>query len=197
MIETDFHSFHSMIPFTFSNPPILFKVLILLHLLPSSLQINHTNSTSITSPPMPVNPQKKLQRLPHVFSRILELPLRSQADVFIEDRPDCFRFTASIQDGMFCGRVRAYAVTIHPGVMKVVVRGGNCGGVELLLEKLEVDVWRFRLPKTTRPELATAVVSGRELVVTVPKGGRSGRGGRVEEEREVWGGGEGRLVFVQ
>ncbi|XP_076921654.1 uncharacterized protein LOC143583150 [Bidens hawaiensis] len=147
---------------------------------------------------MPTNPrQKNLQRLPHVFSRVLELPLRSQADVFIEDRPDCIRFTANINNTVFSGEVKAYAVEIIPGVMKVVVRGGDCEEVELLLEKLEIDVWRFRLPVTTRPELATAVVRGGELVVTVPKGGRSGYGGVGEDEREAWGGGNGRLVFVE
>ncbi|KAL8225200.1 hypothetical protein R6Q57_017757 [Mikania cordata] len=143
---------------------------------------------------MPAYPPKKLQRLPHVFSQVLELPLRSQADVFIEDRYDCLRFTANVSDNLFAGPVKAYSVKIHPGVTKVVVRGGNCAGeVELLLDKLEIDVWRFRLPATTRPELATAVVTGRKLVVTVPKGCRSITGG----EREVWGGVNGRLVFVQ
>ncbi|XP_076916347.1 uncharacterized protein LOC143576023 [Bidens hawaiensis] len=141
-------------------------------------------------------PEKYLQRLPHVFSRVLELPLRSQADVLIQDRPDCIRFTASINNNVFSGEVKAYVVKIIPGVTKVVVRGGDCQEVELL-EKLEVDVWRFRLPVTTRPELATAVVRGGELVVTVPKGGWSGYRGVVDDEREVWGGGNGRLVFVQ
>ncbi|KAI3806387.1 hypothetical protein L1987_22290 [Smallanthus sonchifolius] len=185
--ETDFHPFHSMIPFSFCNPPIVFIALILLNLLQlffrssSSLQINHTdhqNRSTISIPhytdhnQMPLNPQKKLQRLPHVFSQVLELPLRSQADVFIEDRSDCFRFTANVENNVFAGgQVRAYAVKIHPAVTKVVVRGGNRGEAELLLDKLEVDVWRFRLPTTTRPELATAAVTGGKLIVTVPKGG--------------------------
>ncbi|KAK9065893.1 hypothetical protein SSX86_015295 [Deinandra increscens subsp. villosa] len=193
-----------MIPFSFCNQPTLFKVLILLQLFfqspSSSLQINHTdrNSNPVTSP-MPINPQKKLQRLPHVFSLVLELPLRSQADVFIEDRSDCLRFTANVEDNEFAGQVRAHAVKIHPGVTKVVVRGGNVGEVEeLLLDRMEVDVWRFRLPAITRPELATAVVTGRKLVVTVPKGGRSGYGGvKVGDRWEVWGGDRGRLVFAR
>ncbi|KAL7585340.1 uncharacterized protein LOC111895498 [Lactuca sativa] len=120
---------------------------------------------------MPVNPQKQLRRLPHIFSQVLELPLRSHADVLIEYRSDCYRFTANIEDNAFAGQVRAHAVKIHPEVTKVVVRGGNgLGEVELKLDKLEVDVWRFRLPATTRPELAKAVVVGRELIVRVPKG---------------------------
>ncbi|KAI3750036.1 hypothetical protein L2E82_20660 [Cichorium intybus] len=141
---------------------------------------------------MPVNPQKQLRRLPHVFSRVLELPLRSHADVIIQDRSDCLRFIANIEDNAFAGQVRAHAVKIHPEVTKVVVRGGNSGGeVELRLDKLQVDVWRFRLPATTRPELTTAVVIGKELIVTVPKGGRSSHVGKVEDGR-----GRGRLVFV-
>ncbi|KAI3760468.1 hypothetical protein L1987_50863 [Smallanthus sonchifolius] len=84
---------------------------------------------------MPLNPQKKLQRLPHIFSQFLELPLRSQADVFIEDRYDCFRFTANVDNNVFAGgHVRAYAVKIHPSVTKASgnntagVGGGGCDG---------------------------------------------------------------------
>ncbi|XP_023752998.1 uncharacterized protein LOC111901379 [Lactuca sativa] len=180
-----------MIPNCFCNQPNVFKVSILLNLIqlffasPSSLQINrstilipqhiHQNPNSISSP-MPVNPQKQLRRLPHVFSQVLELPLRSHADVSIEDRSDSYRFTANIEDNAFSGQVRAHAVKIHPEVTKVVVRGGNgFGEVELFLDKLEVDVWRFRLPATSRPELATAVVVGQELIVIVPKGSPSSR----------------------
>ncbi|CAA7049766.1 unnamed protein product [Microthlaspi erraticum] len=63
-------------------------------------------------------PKKKLRRLPHIFSRVLELPLRSDADVAVEERLDCFRFVAET-DG---GGVRAYVVEIHPGVTKILVR---------------------------------------------------------------------------
>ncbi|KAF5809794.1 hypothetical protein HanRHA438_Chr04g0171771 [Helianthus annuus] len=142
---------------------------------------------------MRVNLQKKLRRLPHVFSQVLELPLQSHANVLIEDRPDCFRFTATIENNAFSGQVRAHAVKIYPGVTKVVVREGNGEGkVELWLDELEVDVWRFRLPATTRPELATAVVMGTKLVVTVPKGGGSYGGRKVGA---VAGGGV--CVFVR
>ncbi|KAI3819726.1 hypothetical protein L1987_13574 [Smallanthus sonchifolius] len=208
-----------MVPFSLSNQPNVFKVLIPLNLLqlffqsPSSLQINHTNHlnrSTISTPhptdpnlnsiasPMPVDLQKKLRRLPHVFSQVLEFPLRSHANVFIEDRSDCFRFTADIENSAFTGQVRAHAVKIYPGVTKVVVREGNGeGGVELLLDKLEVDVWRFRIPVTTRPELATTVVMRTKLIVTVPKGGRRWRGVKGEDGNGVWGGGRGRLVYVQ
>ncbi|KAK7280115.1 hypothetical protein RJT34_25177 [Clitoria ternatea] len=131
---------------------------------------------------------KKLRRLPHVFSRVLELPFRSDADVAIEEAPDCFRFVAET-DGI--GDVRAHTVEIHPGVTKIVVRDGE--SVELSLDHLELDMWRFRLPESTRPELASAVFVDGELIVTVPKG--------HEEEDVEDGDGDrgmsGRLVLVQ
>ncbi|TMW89591.1 hypothetical protein EJD97_016934 [Solanum chilense] len=98
------------------------------------------------------------------------------------------------------GGVRVQAVEIHTGITKIVVRngagdGGVDGGIEeLLLEELKVDTWRFRLPATTMPELATAVFVDGELIVTVPKAGRGG--GEFADGRDVWGGG-GRLVLVQ
>ncbi|KAI3469583.1 hypothetical protein Pfo_026246 [Paulownia fortunei] len=131
------------------------------------------------------NAHKKLRKLPHVFSKVLELPFRSDADVVVEEGPDFFRFVAEIEvDGdVIVGDVRAHAVEIHPGVIKIVVRnghkltggGGGGGHVELFLDKLEVDTWRFRLPSSTRPELATAAFVDGELIVTVPKGGGSHR----------------------
>jgi hypothetical protein len=62
---------------------------------------------------------KKLRRLPHVFSRVLELPFRSDADVLVEESPDCFRFVAETDADI--GDVRAHAMEIHPGVTKIVV----------------------------------------------------------------------------
>ncbi|KAF7144456.1 hypothetical protein RHSIM_Rhsim04G0201700 [Rhododendron simsii] len=133
---------------------------------------------------------KRLRRLPHVFSRVLELPFPSDADVSVEESSDSFRFVAVTDDDAVIGDgVRVHAVEVHPGVTKIVVRNGGEGGdevVELLLG--EVDVWRFRLPAMTQPELATAVFVDGELIVTVPK------------SREVVGevaGGVGRLVLVQ
>ncbi|KAF7806866.1 nodulin 22 [Senna tora] len=135
---------------------------------------------------------KKLRRLPHVFSRVLELPFRSDADVSVEESPDFFRFVAET-DGI--GDVQAHTVEIHPGVTKIVVR--ESGSVELLLDELELDLWRFRLPESTRPELASAVFVDGELVVTVPKGEEELGNG----EDEMWSDGDGnfggRLVLVQ
>ncbi|KDP40188.1 hypothetical protein JCGZ_02186 [Jatropha curcas] len=115
---------------------------------------------------------KKLRRLPHIFSRVLELPFRSDADVSVEENPDCFRFVAETDN---IGEVRAHTIEIHPGVTKIVIRPN--GYLELSsLDDLELDMWRFRLPESTRPELASAVLTDGELIVTVPKGDE------VEEE---------------
>ncbi|KAK9933274.1 hypothetical protein M0R45_020475 [Rubus argutus] len=148
---------------------------------------------------------KKLRRLPHVFSRVLELPFRSDADVLIEENPDCFRFVAETDN--FGDDVRAHTVEIHPGVTKIVVRESG-SAAELTLDELELDMWRFRLPESTRPELARAVFVDGELIVTVPKiEGMENSDG--EDGGEVWGGGDGngnggfrggmgnRLVLVQ
>lgn len=152
------------------------------------------------------NPMKKLRKLPHVFGKVLELPFRSDADVAVEEGPEFFRFVAEMEfedgggGGGGEGGVRVQAVEIHTGITKIVVRngagdGGVAGGIEeLLLEELKVDTWRFRLPATTKPELATAVFVDGELIVTVPKAGRGG--GEFADGRDVWGGG-GRLVLVQ
>nr|AMX74279.1 nodulin 22 [Phaseolus vulgaris] len=129
---------------------------------------------------------KKLRRLPHVFSCVLELPFRSDADVVVEEDPDCFRFVAETEG---IGDVRAHTIEIHPGVTKIVVRDG--GSVELSLDQLELDMWRFRLPESTRPELASAVFVDGELIVTVPKG----HGEEDGDGDRVMGG--GRLVLVQ
>ncbi|KAK8557226.1 hypothetical protein V6N13_013501 [Hibiscus sabdariffa] len=127
---------------------------------------------------------KKLRRLPHIFSRVLELPFRSDADVVVEESPDCFKFVAET-DGRIGDVVRAHTVEIHPGVTKIVIRSNSLVDFGLL-DDLELDMWRFRLPETTRPELASAVYEDGELIVTVPKGGE------VENLEE---GGEGNGEF--
>lgn len=118
---------------------------------------------------------KKLRKLPHVFSKVLELPFRADADVEIEDTPENIRFIADVkvQNGVNYQDVvglRAHTVEIHPGVTKVVVRNSSVGSeAELLLDNLNLDSWRFRLPISTLPELATATFIDGELIVTVPK----------------------------
>lgn len=83
---------------------------------------------------------------------------------------------------------------IHPGVTKIVVRDGE--SVELSLDHLELDMWRFRLPESTRPELASAVFVDGELIVTVPKEELQNiEGGDGDSARGMGGGGQ--LVLVQ
>ncbi|KAL6522650.1 hypothetical protein OROHE_016497 [Orobanche hederae] len=64
-------------------------------------------------------------------------------------------------DDVAGGDMRAYVVEIHPSVIKIVVRNYDHhklrGRVDLL-DKLEVDTWRFRLPSSARSKLATAVL---------------------------------------
>ncbi|KAL4558256.1 hypothetical protein LXL04_036454 [Taraxacum kok-saghyz] len=132
---------------------------------------------------MPANPQKQLRRLPHIFSQILELPLRSHANVFIEDRSDCFQFTSIIEENTFVGQLMVHVMKIHPEVTKVVIRGKNGMGREvgLWLDKSDCNVWRYRLPETSQPELTTTVVVGNILTVTVPKRGRRSYGVKGED----------------
>ncbi|PKU87866.1 uncharacterized protein LOC110109842 [Dendrobium catenatum] len=114
---------------------------------------------------------KKLRRLPHVFSKMIELPFGADADVYIEEDTTMFRFFAAA-DGL-SGGVRAHAVVVHPGVMKVVVvdgAGAGAGEGDFGEDELEFDRWRFRLPPSTLPRLATAEYVDGELIVTVPKG---------------------------
>ncbi|XP_057800897.1 uncharacterized protein LOC131016266 [Salvia miltiorrhiza] len=110
--------------------------------------------------------QKKLRRLPHIFAKVLELPFHSDADVSIDETPVSIRFTAATDD--FSGDIRADTVAIYPGVTKIVIRGN--GVVDLSGTDFELDLWRFRLPPFTRPELVSAAYEDGELVVTVPKG---------------------------
>lgn len=133
------------------------------------------------------NNNNKLRRLPHVFSRILQLPLRSDADVSIEEEPTCFRFVAETDSSL--GHVETHTLHIHPGVTKIVVRASH--SLHFSLDDLHPDIWRFRLPESVVPELATAVFVDGELIVTVPKAFDD------ENTPEPIGGGGATLVFVQ
>ncbi|KAK7355828.1 hypothetical protein VNO80_15090 [Phaseolus coccineus] len=111
----------------------------------------------------------KLLRLPHVFSKILELPCPSDHDVFVEETPQFFRFVASCN----AGAVRALAIEILPGITKIVIKRMDGTDVAVAGQRqhvsLGVGLWRFRLPPWTQPEMVTAVCSGGKLMVTVPK----------------------------
>ncbi|CAN6439736.1 unnamed protein product [Victoria cruziana] len=126
-------------------------------------------NTSLSEAGLPsfsiVGRQKKLRRLPHIFNRVLELPFDSEANVSVQENQECFRFVLITDQIM--EDVEAQLVEIVPGVSKIVVRGRNL--LELSLDELELDRWRFRLPPSTRPELATAAYIAGQLIVTVPK----------------------------
>ncbi|KVH94370.1 uncharacterized protein LOC112518318 [Cynara cardunculus var. scolymus] len=116
--------------------------------------------------------QKKLRRLPHIFAKVLELPFYSDADVSIHETSDSLKFVVDTDDDIGTdGDIAAHTIEIYPGVTKIVVGGrrvvNNCGNNPV--NELELDVWRFRLPASTLPELATASFSDGELVVVVPK----------------------------
>lgn len=142
---------------------------------------------------MNCHPLKKLRKLPHVFSKVLELPFRSEADVAVEDSLENIRFIAKFEvDGSdVVNDIRVHAVEIHPGVSKIVVRQGE-GDLNLSLDQLNVDTWRFRLPRSAQPDLASAVFINGELIVTVPKGNSRDFG----DGRDVWSG-DSQLVLVQ
>nr|XP_009767679.1 PREDICTED: uncharacterized protein LOC104218788 [Nicotiana sylvestris] len=132
--------------------------------------------------------QKKLRRLPHIFAKVLELPFHSDADVSIQESPDSLRFVIPTDDNVG-DNIRAHTVEIYPGVTKIVIRGDNV--LDSSLGEFELDLWRFRLPPSTLPELATAAFNDGELVVTVPKD---------PHEEDVDGadiGEAGRLILVQ
>lgn len=141
---------------------------------------------------------KKLRRLPHIFEKVLELPFHSDADVSIQETSDSLRFIV-ITDDDFGHDVRAQTVEIFPGITKIVVRrSGYVDLSEFGFDGIEVDLWRFRLPEDTKPELATAVYSDGELVVIVPKREEELDGvDEMEGNQERWGDGNGRLVLVQ
>ncbi|XP_004242529.1 uncharacterized protein [Solanum lycopersicum] len=107
--------------------------------------------------------KKKLRRLPHIFAKVLELPFHSDSDVSIHETSDSLRFVIPTDD--VGDNIRAHIVEIYPGVTKIVIRADN-----VFDSSLDLDLWRFRLPATTLPELASARFSDGELVVTVPKG---------------------------
>lgn len=134
---------------------------------------------------------KKLRRLPHVFAKVLELPFHSGADVSVQETSHSFCFTVAVSpndDNM----VRAHTIEIYPGVTKIVIKRTDGGDLSSAVNEVgdHFDKWRFRLPASTRPELASATCTGQELVVTVPKvdrvhDDRKTRGGEEEEDGSV------------
>ncbi|EER92826.1 hypothetical protein BDA96_01G530800 [Sorghum bicolor] len=153
--------------------------------------------------------KKDLRRLPHVYSKVLELPLPADTDVEVFEGPDAFHFVAAPPAGggaRGAGVVRVRTVRIHPGVTKVVVQAGDAAeGVaddDDAGDSMELDRWRSRLPEPSCPAMAVAGYVDGQLVVTVPKGPGGGEGGDGGQGEVTWrcsGGGKisGRLVLVQ
>ncbi|KAG8096037.1 hypothetical protein GUJ93_ZPchr0013g35858 [Zizania palustris] len=143
--------------------------------------------------------KKDLRRLPHVYSKVLELPLPADTDVAVFEGPDAFHFVVA-GGAHGAGEVRVRTVRIHPGVVRVVVQAGTGRG-EDDDDDMELDKWRSRLPEASCPAMAVAGYVNGQLVVTVPKG-RNGDGADTEGGDEAWrccnGGGKiSRLVVVQ
>eukprot|EP00252_Welwitschia_mirabilis_P012313 TRINITY_DN2730_c0_g2_i1.p1 TRINITY_DN2730_c0_g2~~TRINITY_DN2730_c0_g2_i1.p1 ORF type:complete len:147 (-),score=9.70 TRINITY_DN2730_c0_g2_i1:59-499(-) len=80
-----------------------------------------------------VKNKKQLKRLPHVFCRVLELPLRSNSSVTIQEAHDSFRFIGNV--GPRSKDFRAEILKIIPGVVKVSVKEG--AGKALEIEDLD------------------------------------------------------------
>lgn len=156
-------------------------------------------------PAAPTGGKKDLRRLPHVYSKVLELPLPADTDVEVLEGPDAFHFVAAPAAGARgAGVVQVRTVRIHPGVTKVVVQagGGAEGAADDASDSMELDRWRTRLPEPSCPAMAVAGYVDGQLVVTVPKGPGGGEGADGGQGEVTWrcsGGGKisGRLVVVQ
>lgn len=155
--------------------------------------------------------KKDLRRLPHVYSKVLELPLPAHTDVQVFEGPDAFHFVAAPAAGARAAAaaatttVRVRTVRIHPGVTKVVVQAGGAERAaddDDASDSMELDRWRSRLPEPTCPAMAVAGYVDGQLVVTVPKGPGAEEGADAGQGEVTWrcgGGGKitGRLVVVQ
>ncbi|XP_050365982.1 uncharacterized protein LOC126784563 [Argentina anserina] len=132
---------------------------------------------------------KKLRRLPHVFAKVLELPLHSCADVSIQETSESFRFSVAVPADHQVYHdevVQANAIEIYPGVTKIVIQKANGGDFSPAVNVFgdHFDKWRYRLPASTRPELANATYAGQVLVVTVPKNHDHDRSTREEQKED-------------
>lgn len=175
---------------------------------PALKMIRNINTTSPCHVSSSSFNQKKLRKLPHVFAKVLQLPFHSNADVSVHETSHTFRFTVKTTQSATHAGFRAHIVEIYPGVIKIVVQRidhQGAGGDHVSVDdddgdddQLNLDLWRFRLPAWTRPEMASATCNGQELVVTVPKDLNSEDMIRVNDEgeydEEVTGEENGRAV---
>lgn len=137
--------------------------------------------------------KRALRRLPHVYSKVLELPLPADADVRAFEGTTALHFFAACGA---MGEVRARLVRIYPGVVKVVVVHSGTGDGEDG-DDMELDRWRYRLPEDCCPELAMAGYVDGQLIVTVPKGRGEGGDGASRCCNGAAGEVGGKLVAVQ
>jgi HSP20 family molecular chaperone IbpA len=108
----------------------------------------------------------KLKRMPHLFTRVLELPLHAETPVKVFELRDFFLFEVQLS-GLAVGDVKVEVLEIVPGATKVLVRGVEPTSPVVGIS--EVDFWRFRLPSTTLPEKSAASYDRGTLSVTIPK----------------------------
>lgn len=108
---------------------------------------------------------KKLKRMPHIFSQVLELPFPSDFPVNSEETETAFRFVIKDPEMVIDGTVKAEVLRIVPGAKKVVLRGVSRTGSALS----ELETWRFRLPPSTNPDATSASYKDGVLTVVVPK----------------------------
>lgn len=107
--------------------------------------------------------------MPHLFCRVLELPVAADSRVQVQESPSSFTFKVVLPPPLpQHDHVRAQIIHIVPGVTKVCVAGAQIATAHL--DELDAPLWRFRLPASSIPESSTAACySDGLLVLTVPK----------------------------
>eukprot|EP00250_Pteridium_aquilinum_P024401 c29029_g1_i1 orf=249-692(+) len=118
---------------------------------------------------LPSQRAKRLRRMPHLFCRVLELPVANESHVQVEESPSSFTFKVALPPPLpDPDDVRAHIIHIVPGVTKVCVAGAHAATA--LLDELDIPLWRYRLPASSLPEDSTAACDEDGLLVlTVPK----------------------------
>uniref|UniRef100_A0A0D9XJX7 Uncharacterized protein n=1 Tax=Leersia perrieri TaxID=77586 RepID=A0A0D9XJX7_9ORYZ len=147
-------------------------------------------------PPKPVElePAKKLQRLPPVYSRVLELPFPRNTNVHKLFTPNADHFFVPQGVAGEPDVVKVHIVKLERVDMaRVVVHIGS--GEPDLRNDLVYDKWRFPLAKTSILSMVVAGYVNGQLVVIVPRDDVGGDGGK--EGIPTWpnidkrGGGDG------
>lgn len=112
---------------------------------------------------------KRLRRMPHLFCRVLELPVGAESPVQVEESSSSFTFTVLLPPPLpEQNDVRAQVIHIVPGITKVCVAGTHVATA--ILDELDIPLWRFRLPASSLPEASRAACNGDGLLVlTIPK----------------------------